>query len=71
MATVTDVYIVNVPTDLGDYEERVQVAIHQAREEISRVYAIPCEWFTPGEDEIVVLRHRNPGKFPEPEVRNG
>lgn len=58
MATVTDVYIVNVPIDVGDEDERRMIAINQAREELSQVYAVPSNWFVPGEESIVVVRER-------------
>lgn len=61
-----DVYIVQIPNDVGTPEERANIAINQAREE-SEVYAVPCTWEveTVGEDDVVVVRYRNPDpRFP-------
>lgn len=56
-----DYYRVNVPSDCEeDPEKRAQLAFIQA-EEMTRVYAIPCEWAVLEDDgsDIRVRRKRN------------
>lgn len=40
---VYDYYTVDVPTDFGSKEERIDCAIDQAREQ-ARLYVVPANW---------------------------
>ncbi len=40
---VYDYYDIDVPSDLGDEEERLDCAINEARER-TKLYVMPCSW---------------------------
>lgn len=55
-----DYYTIDLPSDVtDDKEERANLAFLQA-EEITRIYAMPCEWFIVSDDgnTIIVRRKR-------------
>lgn len=60
-ALTCDVYIVYVPGDVGTPEERANIAMNAAHEECSTDF-MPSLWEveTVGEDDVVVVRYRDP-----------